>query len=72
MVEGDVLFDSSGMHFRDFDRGGFDDLVTITGMQIKGAHMSTTERACCKESTLLRSYLNFLKIQALMHTFSGH
>ena len=36
VVEGDVLFNSSGMHFRDFDSDGFDDLVTITGMQVKG------------------------------------
>ena len=36
VVEGDVLFNSSGMHFRDFDSNGFDDLVTITGMQVKG------------------------------------
>ena len=36
VVEGDVMFNSSGMHFRDFDSDGFDDLVTITGMQVKG------------------------------------
>jgi len=36
VVEEDVLFNSSGMHFRDFDSDGFDDLVTITGMQVKG------------------------------------
>ena len=36
VVEGDVMFNSSGMHFRDFDNDGFDDLVTITGMQVKG------------------------------------
>lgn len=36
VVEGDVLFNSSGMHFRDFDSDGFGDLVTITGMQVKG------------------------------------
>ena len=36
VVEGNVLFNSSGMHFRDFDSNGFDDLVTITGMQVKG------------------------------------
>lgn len=36
VVEGDVLFNSSGMHFRDFNNDGFDDLVTITGMLVKG------------------------------------
>jgi len=37
VVKGDVLFNSSGMHFRDFDSDGFDDLVTTTGRKVKGA-----------------------------------
>ena len=36
VVEGDVLFNSSGMHFRDINRDGLDDLVTITGMKVQG------------------------------------
>ncbi|HBW83041.1 MAG TPA: hypothetical protein DEF79_03255 [Gammaproteobacteria bacterium] len=36
VVEGDVLFNSSGMHFRDINLDGFDDLVTITGMKVQG------------------------------------
>ena len=37
VVEGDVLFNSSGMHFRDINRDGYDDLVTITGMKVQGS-----------------------------------
>lgn len=36
VVEGDILFNSSGMHFRDFNSDGYDDLVTITGMKVQG------------------------------------
>jgi len=36
IVLGDVLFNSNGMHFRDFNNDGFDDLVTITGMKVQG------------------------------------
>lgn len=37
IVEGNVMFNSPGMYFRDFDKDGLDDLVTITGMKIQGS-----------------------------------
>ena len=36
VVEGDVMFNSPGLYFRDFNNDGFDDLVTITGMKVQG------------------------------------
>ena len=36
VVQGDVMFNSPGLYFRDFDKNGFDDLVTITGMKVQG------------------------------------
>ena len=71
VVEGDVLFNSSGMHFRDFDSDGFDDLVTITGMQVKGGAYINDGDGVLQRPTRLRSYRNYPKIQALMPTFSG-
>ena len=36
VIEGDIRFNSSGMHFRDFNSDGYDDLITITGMKVQG------------------------------------
>ena len=36
VVEGDVMLNSPGLYFRDFDNDGFEDLVTITGMKVQG------------------------------------
>jgi hypothetical protein len=48
VIEGDVIFNSPGMYFRDIDKDGFDDLLTITGMTVRGgAYLN-------KEGTLVR------------------
>lgn len=36
VVEGDVMFNSPGIYFRDFENDGLDDMVTITGMKVQG------------------------------------
>ena len=36
VIEGDVMFNSPGMYFRDFENDGLDDMVTITGMKVQG------------------------------------
>ena len=36
VIEGDILFNSPGMYFRDINNDNYDDLVTITGMKVNG------------------------------------
>ena len=36
VIEGDLLFNSSGMYFRDINNDSYDDMVTITGMTVRG------------------------------------
>ena len=36
VIEGDVMFNSPGMYFRDFENDGLDDMVAITGMKVQG------------------------------------
>ena len=49
VVEGDVLFNSSGMHFQDINRDGFEDLVTITGMKVQGGVYLNNGRGASKD-----------------------
>lgn len=37
IVEGDVLFNSPGFYFRDINKDGYDDMLTITGMRQSGS-----------------------------------
>jgi len=36
VIEGDLLFNSPGKYFRDINNDGYDDMVTITGMTVRG------------------------------------
>ena len=36
VIEGDILFNSPGMYFRDINNDNYDDLVTITGQKVNG------------------------------------
>ena len=36
VIEGDLLFNSPGMYFRDINDDGYDDMVTITAMTVRG------------------------------------
>ena len=36
VIEGDLLFNSPGKYFRDINDDGYDDMVTITGMTVRG------------------------------------